>query len=577
MNKNIYNSKNIWKLSLRVILPSFVVSLLFSIYVFVDRILSQYLVPINGHNYLLDYLTTEKGWNQTDIKNFTKAFNYGLKPEAYFSLDGSSLFTDMQKGLNRTLIFQALSATWIINLTIAAFSVIINSGAAVLYSRAVAERNSYKIRQIWISSFYNCLLIAFIFMVILFFTRDYIVKIPFASAESSELSFLKSRENQINNDPEILKVVRSYFLANFELKTSYTSTYFLYLIIALPLINISNLFVFFIRADGKNIFSVFVSIITNGVNIIFDLIFFIPLKLNITFGSLASLLGYAVGVIILLLYLIIKQKQLNFRLSDLKSIKLNYRIFVITLLLSLALFVRQISSAIHNLVYIPVFYNTLSSIAEKSPSAGQLHQDIQDISVTPIYSLFGGALFGIINGMRPIIASNWDQTQHKRVNKAFFYSNLISILIVIILNGIYFASLNEQYFNFFNATTESKKRVYVIVSYFLYFQFPFTALYYSSLGLFLSIGKIVVSIVIEIIRFGYFFAVLYGLSYLAIYLNNPYIMIANGFTFVSTFAVPTFTFTWFYILRKKQNYDIDPLNNIKFFIQRIKYLLVKAN
>ncbi|MDR0901088.1 MAG: hypothetical protein LBM26_05450 [Methanobrevibacter sp.] len=85
---------------------------------------------------------------------------------------------------------------------------------------------------------------------------------------------------------------------------SLVSSYLQFLLLGAPLMLLPLGFSYFIRAEGKPNTATFVFIIANIVNVLFDFILIGFFKMGIAGGSLSTVIGYAVGMLLVVKYLI---------------------------------------------------------------------------------------------------------------------------------------------------------------------------------------------------------------------------------------------------------------------------------
>ncbi len=95
------------------------------------------------------------------------------------------------------------------------------------------------------------------------------------------------------------------------------------LIYGAPLLIVVPGIVYFVRADGRPSLASTVLLVANAVNLILDLVFILGFKMGIGGASLATVLGYAVGLLVLLGYFLSNERSLHFiyfRKEELKAV-----------------------------------------------------------------------------------------------------------------------------------------------------------------------------------------------------------------------------------------------------------------
>ncbi|NLE26220.1 MAG: hypothetical protein GX625_12925 [Clostridiaceae bacterium] len=88
-----------------------------------------------------------------------------------------------------------------------------------------------------------------------------------------------------------------------------------------PLLIVVPGIVYFVRADGRPNLASAVLIVANVVNLILDLVFILGFQMGIGGAALATVLGYAVGLLILLFYFLKEGRSLHFALFNIKELK----------------------------------------------------------------------------------------------------------------------------------------------------------------------------------------------------------------------------------------------------------------
>ncbi|CRH70013.1 Uncharacterised protein [Chlamydia trachomatis] len=135
LNESMYETESIPKLTLKVLVPSLFVSLLFGIYIFVDQILMQHIIPVNGINYLENALLSA-GLTKDQILSV-------LSPN-----DSQANYDNLIYQANRNMIVYQTSVIGTVNLIFISIGLFINSGASVLFSRALAQQDKQKCKSI---------------------------------------------------------------------------------------------------------------------------------------------------------------------------------------------------------------------------------------------------------------------------------------------------------------------------------------------------------------------------------------------------------------------------------------------
>lgn len=174
----------------------------------------------------------------------------------------------------------------------------------------------------------------------------------------------------------------------------------------------------FIRSEGSPKVAMFTMLIGAFLNIILDALFIIALDMGIKGGALATILGQMVSSIWVLAYFLTDKSLLKIRKENLK-LKGDLVRYIVTL--GLAQFLVQIA----NSIVAVVANNTLLKYGgDIGISAYRIINNTAMIFLMPI--------FGINQGMQPIIGYNFGAKKFDRVKKTLFMAIGAATTIVFI-------------------------------------------------------------------------------------------------------------------------------------------------
>lgn len=588
---NLFSKEKIWKLNLKVVFPSLLISLLFGIFIFADQIIMQQLIPSDGINYsnlIYSNFSTE------DVQNI-KIIIYQQKDVSVFQL-------------NRDLIISAVSTVGVSNLILLAMGLFINTGSSVLYSRQLSKNNDIKIISIFRNSFYGTIISSLLIMVIILGLQDIIIRstLPDAvnSAADATNKFFSSGESQnaalmypeqaskLLDRQYVSDLLTNYYKYRNDAIADLSNRYLTFISVSIFFVSVLNLYIFFLRAEGKNFWITVFNVVANILNIVFDIILIYVLKTGMMGSSIATLLGYVLNLIATLVYVTILEKRsetfLGFK--NLKKFEFKIKIIFVSFVLGLGTFLRDLSLAIANILYLPVWYRTVTATGWAS-----IVTDVGGVSATPIYNLVFFAIFGIIDGMRPIIAYNYANKNYERVKKSFYSGIITSLIYAVIVNIIvyiptYISVPGNQFLEFLGATNsdgsinEQRQKILEILIPSMMLQLPFLALTVSGLGIYQSTGKMWMNIFLSIMQGAItFFPILYGISAAAIAINSWELMFYTGFINIAISSLIIFAISLVYIyiyMGKKEKYNdpnlaLDNTLNKIFNFRKNKKVLVK--
>lgn len=557
---SIYEKDNFWKLGFKVVLPSLFISFLFGLYIFIDQTLMLKFVHKNGLFFFDDFLKNSyisKNNSNELISVFEKIYQKDTW-NSFYDKNQSIILDKAIQQSNQDVITASVSSIGTINLMYLSIGFFVNSGASVLYSRNLAKKNLKDIKQIWISSFYGCLFLSIFCFLIMALIQKSVIEHTIPNPES-----LSKINNKINNE------LFSYFSLRNNAIVSYVNNYIWFITASIPLVSILNLLVFFLRAEGKNLLITIFSLICSFFNILFDLLFFVVLKTNIYGGGIATFLGYIINLLIVAGYIcyLNRKNELNFGFKDLKNFTFKANIFISSLALSLGTFLRDLSLTIANIFYIVVFSRVMGTIAPNDL------REIASLSLTPIYFLLFFSMFGIIDGMRPIMAYNYEQKNYKKVKQSYYYGMILGFVFSIICAVIVLSSLQSSSFQIFLNIVPSRYNIALILMFALIFQLPLVAINCSGLSLLQASGKTFLSNFASLIQgFITFFIIVYSIGEIALNFKLKNLMLFAGFIniLVASVIIEIISEIYLHVYMGKKEKSSDPVaqtDKIIFFIE----------
>lgn len=587
----LFSKEKIWKLNLKVVFPSLLISLLFGIFIFADQIIMQQLIPKDGINYS-DLIYSN--FSQEDAQNI-KIIIYQQKDVSVFQL-------------NRDLIISAVSTVGVSNLIILAMGLFINTGSSVLYSRQLSKNNEIKIISVFRNSFYGTIISSLVIMAIILGLQEIIIRatLPdavnsandatnkfFSDGGSENAAQMYPTESELFLDWNyVLNLLTNYYKYRNDAITDLSNKYLTFISISIFFVSVLNLYIFFLRAEGKNFWITVFNVVANILNIVFDIILIYVLKMGMMGSGIATLLGYILNLIATFVYVIILEKKSDTFLGfkNLKKFEFKVKIIFISFVLGLGTFLRDLSLAIANILYLPVWYKTVTATGWAS-----IVTDVGGVSATPIYNLVFFAIFGIIDGMRPIIAYNYANKNYERVKKSFYSGIITSLIYAVIVNIIvyiptYINVPGNQFLEFLGATNsdgsinEQRQKILEVLIPSMMLQLPFLALTVSGLGIYQSTGKMWMNILLSIMQgIITFFPILYGISAASIAINSWELMFYTGFINIAVSSLIIFVISLVYIyfyMGKKEKYNdpnlsLDNALNKMFGFRKKKKVQVK--
>lgn len=179
-----------------------------------------------------------------------------------------------------------------------------------------------------------------------------------------------------------------------------------------------------IRAEGNPRASMMTMLIGAGVNIVLDWLFTVVIQMGVRGAAIATILGQFASMVWTLYYFVGKRSELRIKPKYFKPVG-SYISKILILGLPPALV--QMIMALINIVY----NNSLNYYGELDPTVAS-----GTIAVAA-YSVFNSAMtlavmpiFGINQGVQPIVSYNYGARQFKRVRQALFYGMIGATIIL---------------------------------------------------------------------------------------------------------------------------------------------------
>ncbi|WP_027120001.1 MATE family efflux transporter [[Mycoplasma] testudinis] len=591
-------------LGLQVILPALLLSLLFGIYVFADQIMLQQLVPIDGHNYFAP-ITTKFS---STISNFSQSFftNKDLINAKILFFGSNEL---NQQKLNQVFIYSAVQTIGIVNLIIYSLGLFISTGSSVFYSRYLANKQMNR-EELIRTSFYGTFISSVVLTAIMLGVQGPIINTILPNGIQTGIdstnnllnpnnsktltddqnTLIIQLQNQMgaNAKPYIQSLLITMNLSRNEIVFNLSQNYLWFLSSSIVLVSILNLYVFFLRAEGKNLWITLFGISANIINIILDYVFIGVAKIGMAGGGLSTLIGYLINLSALFVYIyfLSTKNETNLGFKQLLKFNITPRIIFISFVLGLGTFLRDLSLAVANIIYAPVRNATVSMIG-----FANILTDAGAISPVPIYNLVFFAIYGIIDGMRPVLAYNYATKNYQRLKQAFYTGILVSFLYALLVNIIIYIptyiQTHDNQFLFFLGAENNSNRLTILKVWFpaLMLQLPFIALAIGGLAIFQATGKMWLNILLSLMQgLITFFPVLYIMAAISVATSSWEVMFYSGFINIVISSLIIFAIAEIYMAKymgRKEKYT-DPqmatesaINTINVFTKKINALFIK--
>ncbi|AOY77964.1 MATE family efflux transporter [Clostridium formicaceticum] len=267
-----------------------------------------------------------------------------------------------------------------------------------------------------------------------------------------------------------------------------------------------------IRAEGNAKTAMFSMLIGAIANIILDYLFIFPLNMGIAGAALATILSQLLSVIYVLVYILGKQTTFKIKLYHLKpDKKILYEIVTV----GFASFARQVAGSIMAII----LNHSLALYG------GELAISVYGVIQRIIMFLFM-PMFGIVQGMQPIVGYNYGANKINRVKEVVKLSIIATTLFASVstLFGELFPNFIIGMFD--NDPNLIKNGVFALKI--VIAMVPIIGIQIVGAALFQSLGKAIPSLLLTLSRQVLFFIPLllvlpriYGLGLLGIWITFP--------------------------------------------------------
>lgn len=293
-----------------------------------------------------------------------------------------------------------------------------------------------------------------------------------------------------------LIVAKPFFLLFTDNETiiNYGLDYFYIVAFFAPLITVSMALEKILQSQGKMKITMLAMAIGAIINIILDPIFIIKLNMGVKGAAIATGIGLFFGLITYILIFVKCKLDINLSLKVKSEIKVISKLYSVGIPSSL------------NLALPSFMIIALNAILTKYDSSYVFILGVYYKLQTFLYFVISG----LVQGIRPIISYNEGASLTKRVNKTFYISLLIS-LIVMVIGTIIFLTIPDKLIAIFTnnpSTIEKGAKALRIIS----FGFIVSSFSVVISGVFEGLGKGLPSLIISLTRYILIIFIAYILS-----------------------------------------------------------------
>ncbi|WP_027120531.1 MATE family efflux transporter [Mycoplasmopsis lipofaciens] len=421
-----------------VAIPSLMSAMMVGLYTFVDQVFIQNFVPRNTfifddlilgrHGQIYDYLSSGIAkLNEQEYKILFDNYN-GLGGQQIAYLTPNSVVSSTSVAFQPLIIFSN-SVVFLIPV-----------GASVYYTKCVSKNLEKSGRDLWATMFW-CTAIVSLFATLMSFIFVWSGLIKMFAGHS----ILDVKPGFSEHE-----TLQAYYDASYKMVINWASKYVYIYAAGTIMQGISLLLSYFIRAEGYNSYVMFWGILANVVNILFDAIFIIPLKLGVLGGVLATLIGWAINLIAYLIYIIYHERKNKtwLSLSYLFKFKFNKKLLGPTILLGFSGFIRTFGVA--------VTFAIMNILLSKTAFASPLHYLFYWSKSMPILALFLTSIFGINDGARSLMSYNYTRRQFDRCKQVYLWTMLVAICYSLLTYTFILLTSSNLLVTVLNVTSDMK-------------------------------------------------------------------------------------------------------------------------
>lgn len=428
----LYVRTPLFKALIKIIVPGLIISLMMSVYLFIDQIMIASMVPNDGvHDFVHLF-----GKSQEEINNLITSFNndYGTKLILYRPAE---------------VIKTALTISSPITVVLTSLSFFISTGTGVIFTQAIGKNNNKKGSECWKTGFWLTVLIGIIMTTVLV-SADKSLLTRMAGQKITLPAYSDTKYDALQTYYDTVHAKQISFAYSFIISMSWSCL--------LPCL--INYFSSLIRAEGNLAFPTASAITSNVINILMDFILIKFARLGMQSGGLATLSGWAVNFIALICYVIHLNRSERFtwlyfnKLIPFNKVKFNVKIIWPILLIGLSGFLVDFTYSIAMMFYLPVLSTTSNAII----GDGEYFMTISG-AVVPIMNLFFSSIWGIVDGGRPINSYNYSIKNFKRIRQTYFEIIKIALMFSIICLGL-IAAIGKPLLTLFQISDQMMANAY---------------------------------------------------------------------------------------------------------------------
>ncbi|KAB3524964.1 MATE family efflux transporter [Alkaliphilus serpentinus] len=239
-----------------------------------------------------------------------------------------------------------------------------------------------------------------------------------------------------------------------------------------------------VRSEGNAKVAMYTMLISAGLNIILDPIFIFVFKMGIAGAAIATVLAQASTAIYLVFYFIYGKSTLTFKVKNLKP---DFKIISETFIIGASSFARQVSGSFIAII----LNNTLSFYG------GDLAIAAYGI-INRLMMFIFMPLFGVVQGLQPIVGYNYGAKQFHRVKETIYLS--FKATTVMATTGFVFLLVFPEFLMSIFSKDKELLDFAVSAIRIIVFALPLIGVQVVGASMYQAIGKAIPSIVLSMSR-----------------------------------------------------------------------------
>ncbi|WP_036436724.1 MATE family efflux transporter [Mycoplasma elephantis] len=508
----LFNETKVAKVIWIVGIPALLSAIMAGLYTFVDQLLIQQFTPetkplFGDDGLIYGYIDGFKSLSSEELQELIKIYNSNITDKTKYS--ELSLMT------SNTVVSTAIVSFNPIIIIINAIVLFIPVGSSVYYTKLIAKNHEKLGKDVWATVFWMSFIVGLISGMIAIFVS--ILGVPDILAGNNTYDNVVA--NKMGDDFLLMK---AYFDAAHDLSVAWAKDYIYVYAGGAFIMALHVILSFLIKAEGRNNYVLFIAIISNISNILLDMLFIIVFKLGVLGGALATLIGWSINLLGYLSYCWYNARKQKtwLDINHLFKFKFKKNMLVPISLLGLSGFIRTFTIGFS--IFVITFIFSHSEFSD--PANFQYYWSKSN----PILVLFMYGIFGITDGVRPLMSYNYANRNFKRCKETMIWG-LTSAVIVAIVSIVLMNVFANQFVELLNVQDDKKNGSILFLR-----MFSFRILFFSpvivALILFQGTNNVVMSNIVAAFEGFLSFVVIMSLSYvtgLLLYKNGYGTWVAN--------------------------------------------------